>query len=95
MIEDDKAVVETDVAIGKLEVIRGAAREFRFNKISQVVAPITEAAPQWKWQVEFLQQFAAGHQAVQNMPGIAKVRVMSDEWRVVGYFATGAAGAKG
>jgi len=28
MIKDDKAVVKTDVAVGQLQIVDGAAREF-------------------------------------------------------------------
>ncbi len=48
MIEDHQTVVNTDVAIGQLEVVDGAARQFWFGKILQFVAPIAKPAAEGK-----------------------------------------------
>ena len=79
MVEHDEAVVKAGVAIGQFEVVDGAAREFRLGEIFQVVAPAAETAAERKRQVNFIQQFAARQQRVQNLPGIAELDVTA--WR--------------
>ena len=73
MIEHDQAVVKTDVAVGQFEIVDGAAREFRLGEIFQVVTPITETAAERKRQINFVQQFEARHQAVEQMPRVAEL----------------------
>ena len=52
----------------------GAARQLWFNKVFQVVAPVTETATEREWQVNLVQQFVSGHEAIEEMPGIAVVK---------------------
>ncbi len=85
MVEHNEAVVKSDVAIGQFQIVDGAAREFRLGEILQVVAPETKAAAQRKRQVNFVQQFKARHQAVEQMPRISEVR--SAECGVRSYLA--------
>ena len=101
MVEHDEAVVKTGVAIGQFEVVDGAAREFRLGEIFQIVTPVTEAAAERKRQVNFIQQFAARQQRVQNLPRIAELDGLSaDSWHRQertpgsGDFATRAEGAE-
>ena len=74
-VEHNQAVVKTDVAIGQFKVVDGAAREFWFDDIFQVVTPATEAAAQRERQVNFIQQLAPRQQRVQNLPGISELDV--------------------
>ena len=70
MIENHKAVVKADVAIGQFQIVDGAAREFRLGEIFQVVAPETKATAERKRQVNFVQQFKARHQASSRCHGL-------------------------
>jgi hypothetical protein len=92
MIENDETVVEADMAVGQFEIVDGAAREFGFNEVFQVVAPITETAAERKREVEFFEQFAAGHEAVEQVPGIAELHFGSFGRMK---FAAGTEGAEG
>src|ERR1039458_7097049 len=78
MVKDDQAVVETNVAVGQFQIVDGAARKFRLGEILQVVAPVTERAAERKRQVNFVEQFKARHQSVEQMPWIAELNVMRD-----------------
>jgi hypothetical protein len=73
MVKNDEAVVEADMAVGQFKIIDGATREFGFDEVFQVVTPITETAAKGKREVEFFEQFVAGHQAVEQVPGIAEL----------------------
>ena len=73
MIEDDEAVVKSDVAVGQFQIVDGAAREFRFGEIFQVVAPVTKAPPSGNGRVNFVQQFIARHQRVEDVPRVAEL----------------------
>ena len=75
MIEDDQAVVKTDVAVGQFQIIDGAAREFWFGEIFQVVTPVAKRAAERKRQVNFVQQFKARHERVEQMPRVAELEL--------------------
>ena len=82
MIEHDQAVVKADVAVGQFEIVDGTAREFRLGEIFQVVAPVTEAAAERKRQINFVQQFEARHQTVEQMPRVAELESGAGVWRL-------------
>src|SRR5258708_23220487 len=69
MVKRYQTVVETDLAIRQFEIIYRAAREFGFDEILKVVAPVTETTAEREGQVRFFEQFAARHQSVQHVPG--------------------------
>ena len=73
MVKHHQAVVKTHVAIGQFQVVDGAAREFRFDEIFQLVSPAAETAAERERQVNFVQQLAARQQRVQNLPRIAEL----------------------
>src|SRR6266446_5900360 len=75
MVEDDEAVVKADDAIRQLEIVGGAAREFGFDEILEVVAPIAEAAAQRERKVRLLEQFVTRHETVEDVPRIAECDV--------------------
>ena len=77
MIEDHQAVVKTDMTFGQFKIVDGAPRKFRFDKVFQVVTPITKAATEWEWQIHFVEQFVARHQAIENAPRVAELDVAS------------------
>ncbi len=74
MVEDHQAVIEAHVTIRQFEIIGGAPGQSRLDEVLQVITPITEAAPQRKRQVQFIEQFVARHQPVQNTPGIPELK---------------------
>ena len=61
MVEDDETVVKANVAIGKFEVVDGAAGKAWFDEIFEFVTPITEATAEREGEVHFVEQFVAGH----------------------------------
>jgi len=93
MIERDEAVVESDVAIGKLEIIDSAAGEARLDEIFEFISPITETAAKRKRQVQFVEQFVARHEGVQDLPGVAELG-LRDAAGALGEFASRPEGAK-
>ena len=82
MVEDDEAVVETDVAVGQFQIVDGAAREFGFGEIFQVVTPAAKRAAERKRQVNFIEQFKARHQRVEQMPRVAELDLGFGVWRL-------------
>src|SRR5207253_7691714 len=75
MIEDDEAAVKADVAIRQFEIVDRQARELRLNEILQIVAPVAKAAAQRERQIHLVEQFVAGHQAVEYLPGVAELNL--------------------
>ena len=53
--------------------IDGAAREFRFREIFQIVTPVTETTAERKRQVNLVQQLKLRHERIQNLPWIAEL----------------------
>src|SRR5882757_3925612 len=80
MVEDDEAVVEADVAVGQFQVVDGAARQFGFGEIFQVVAPVAKRAAERKGQVDLIQQFTAGHERIEDVPRVAELKLGSGIW---------------
>src|SRR5580693_2274417 len=76
MIENDDAVVKAYVAIRQLQIVQRAAREFGFGKVFKIVAPNPKTSAQGKRQVQFIENFTARHQRVQDLPRIAKLNVL-------------------
>ena len=75
MVKDHQAVIKPDVAIRQFQVVDRAARQLRFDKILEVVAPIAKAAAERKGQVRLIQQFVTRHQPFQNPPRIAELHL--------------------
>lgn len=75
MVEYDEAGVKADVAIRQLKVVDGAAREARLDEIFQVVAPVAERATERERQVGFVQNLVAGHEGIEEMPGVAELKL--------------------
>jgi len=75
MVEDNQAVVESDLAIGQFEIIGRTPRKFWFDEILQIITPVTKAAAQREWQIHFFEQLIARHQHVEDVPGIAELRM--------------------
>src|SRR3954471_8233911 len=73
MVEHHEALIESDVAIGQLEIVDGRAGQSRLDEILQVVAPITKTTSQREWQINFVEQLVAGHEGLQQAPGIAEL----------------------
>ena len=71
MIENEDRAVEADPGIGQLEIVDGAASEFRFDEIFEVVAPKSETTAERKGMIHFVEEFVAGHEFIEQMPGIA------------------------
>src|SRR5439155_10093609 len=96
MVEDDEAAVKADVALRQFEIVDRQARELRLNEILQIVAPVAKAAAQRERQIHLVEQFVAGHQAVEYLPGVAELnlqdRVRSAEDRSAS-FGQGSRGA--
>ena len=92
MVEDDEAVVKTDVAIGQFQIVDRAARQFRLGEIFQVVAPVAERAAERKRQINFIEQFEARHQRIEQMPRVAE---MDCELRIASATSNFAARAEG
>ena len=76
MVEDDEAVVKADVAVGQFQIVDGAAGEFWLSEIFQVVAPVTKCAAERKRQINFVEQFKARHERVEQMPRVAELKLM-------------------
>src|SRR5581483_7562101 len=72
VIENHQAVVKPGMAVRQFKVVDGSPRLARFDKILQVIAPITRASPERKWPVDFIRQLEARHQVVQRAPWIAE-----------------------
>ena len=75
MIENGKAVIKADAAVGQLEVVDGTTREFGFGEVFQVVAPETEAAAERKRQVNFVQNFKSRYERFEQMPRVAELKL--------------------
>src|SRR5881394_263111 len=73
MVKHNEAVVKAKVAIGKFEVVYRPAREFRFDKILQLVTPAAETATEGKRQINFVEQFIARHQALHHVPWVTEL----------------------
>ena len=71
MVENHETIVEADVAVRNFEVIRGPAGELWLDEILQIIAPITEATAERKWQIQFIEQLVSRHQALEEPPGIS------------------------
>ena len=99
MIKDHQAVVKTNMAIGQFQIVHRPARQFRLGEIFQVVAPVTERAAERKRRINFVQQFIARHERVEQMPRIAELNLRrtarSGRHEVRKNFAARAGGAKG
>src|SRR5437867_816738 len=85
MIEHDQAVVKTDVAIGRFEIVDSATREFWLGEVFQIVTPVAKAATKRKRQINFLKQLETRHEAVEQMPRIAELNVAADGRRRRGW----------
>src|SRR5437660_1224158 len=72
MIEHHQAVVKADMTIRQFEVVDCAPGKFGLRKIFQVVSPEPEATAQREREIDFIEQFKPGHQAVEDVPGAAK-----------------------
>src|ERR1051325_10506566 len=59
MVEHNEAVVKPGAAIGQFEVAHRSPGKFRFNKILQIVTPISETTAQRKRQGDFVEDFVA------------------------------------
>jgi hypothetical protein len=79
MVEHHEAVIETNVAIGQLEIVDGMARQPRLDEVFQIIAPVTKATSKRKRKVNFIQQFAPRQKRVEDLPRITELDVMSDE----------------
>ncbi len=77
MVEDNQAVVKSDVTVGQFQIVDGAAREFGFGEIFQVVAPVTKRAAEREGRINFVQQFKARHERVEDMPRVAELDLRS------------------
>jgi hypothetical protein len=73
MVEDDQAVVKAGVAIGQFEVVDGAARQFWFDKIFQVVAPMPKQPPSGNGRSISSSNSQRAMSAVENVPRIAEL----------------------
>ena len=92
MIENNQAVIKADLTVRQFQIIRGVAFEARFNKVLQIVSPVTKTAAERKRQIQFLEQLVARHQAVQQMPGISELHAGAFGGEQL---AAGAKGAEG
>ena len=83
MIKDNEAVVETNVAIGQLKIVGGAAREFGFGEIFKVVTPVSKTAAQRERKINLVEQFVKRHERVEQMPRVAELDLGRGAWCVV------------
>ena len=73
MIEHDQARVESEMAVGKLEVVDGAAGQARFDEILQVVSPVAEATAEREGHIHLVEQLEARQQRCEMLPRIAEL----------------------
>jgi hypothetical protein len=73
LVEDHKALVKAEVAIGQIKVAPSALRKTRFDEMAEVIAKEAEGAAQREWKVEVVNQFEACQEPLENEPGIAKM----------------------
>src|SRR5690349_12366966 len=77
MIINQKAVIETQLAVRQFQVVYGVPAKLRFDEVLQIITPIPETPAEWEGKVYFVPQLVSGDEIRQYPPGIPKLNVSS------------------